>query len=128
MRSDHIVNSAQCARTPRDKLMHENFDVEPEVLKAKIISETARINWLELQKFYAAGSVVQVSAELDLVDVAFAFSQDDKAAVENWLQAGLVDRVGDAQAQLWVEQKAELWAVVISPWILVQDKAAQATH
>ncbi|GAA0677490.1 MULTISPECIES: DUF2288 domain-containing protein [Rheinheimera] len=108
--------------------MHENFDVEPDVLKAKIISETARINWLELQKFYAAGSVVQVSAELDLVDVAFAFSQDDKAAVENWLQAGLVDRVADTQAQLWVEQKAELWAVVISPWILVQDKAAQATH
>lgn len=29
--------------------MHENFDVEPDVLKAKIISETARINWMELQ-------------------------------------------------------------------------------
>ena len=128
MGSDHIVNSTQCDLTPRDKSMHENFDVEPDVLKAKIISETARINWLELQKFYAAGSVVQVSAELDLVEVAFAFSQDNKTAVQNWLQAGLVDRVGDAQAQLWVEQKAELWAVVISPWILVQDKAAQATH
>jgi hypothetical protein len=128
MGSEHIVNSEQCDLTPRDKTMHENFDVEPEVLKAKIISETARINWLELQKFYAAGSVVQVSAELDLVDVAFAFSQDDKTAVQNWLQSGLVDRVNDSQAQLWVEQKTELWAVVISPWILVQDKAAQATH
>ena len=113
---------------PRDQSMHENFDVEPDVLKAKIISETARINWLELQKFYAAGSVIQVSAELDLVDVAFAFSQDDKTAVQNWLQAGLVDRVNDTQAQLWVEQQAELWAVVISPWILVQDKAPQSTH
>lgn len=128
MGSEHIVSSEQCDLTPRDKTMHENFDVEPEVLKAKIISETARINWLELQKFYAAGSVVQVSAQLDLVDVAFAFSQDDKTAVQNWLQSGLVDRVNDSQAQLWVEQKTELWAVVISPWILVQDKAAQATH
>ena len=128
MGSDHIVNSEQCDLTPRDKLMHENFEVEPDVLKAKIISETARINWLELQKFYAAGSVVQVSAELDLVEVAFSFSQDDKTAVQNWLQAGLVDRVSDTQAQLWVEQKAELWAVVISPWILVQDKAGLSTH
>ena len=128
MGSDHIVNSEQFDLTPRDKSMHENFEVEPDVLKAKIISETARINWLELQKFYAAGSLVQVSAELDLVDVAFAFSQDDKTAVQNWLQSGLVDRVNDTQAQLWVEQQAELWAVVISPWILVQDKAAQATH
>jgi hypothetical protein len=108
--------------------MHENFEVEPDVLKAKIISETARINWLDLQKFYAAGSVIQVSAALDLVDVAFAFSQDDKAAVQHWLHAGLVDRVNDTQAQLWVEQQAELWAVVISPWILVQDKTAQAPH
>jgi hypothetical protein len=108
--------------------MHENFEVEPDVLKAKIVSETARISWSELQKFYAAGSVVEVSAELDLVDVAFAFSQDDKAAVQHWLQAGLVDRVADTRAQLWVEQQAELWAVVISPWILVQDKAAQSTH
>ncbi|CAI3805278.1 hypothetical protein JAMGFMIE_03832 [Rheinheimera sp. MM224] len=128
MGSEHIVNSEQCDLTPRDQLMHENFEVEPDVLKAKIISETARINWLELQKFYAAGSVVQVSAELDLVDVAFAFSQDDKTAVQNWLQAGLVDRVDDTQAVLWVEQKAELWAVVISPWILVQDKAGSSTH
>lgn len=108
--------------------MHENFEVEPDVLKAKIISETARINWLDLQKFYAAGSVVQVSAQLDLVDVAFAFSQDDKTAVQHWMHSGLVDRVNDTQAQLWVEQQAELWAVVISPWILVQDKTAQAPH
>jgi hypothetical protein len=108
--------------------MHENFDVEPDVLKAKIISETARINWLELQKFYAAGSLIQVSAELDLVDVAFAFSQDDKTSVQHWLQSGQVDRVSDTQAVLWLEQQAELWAVVISPWILVQDKAAQSTH
>ena len=115
------------AITPPDAHLIDD-EHNPELIKAKIISETARINWLELQKFYAAGSVVQVSAELDLVDVAFAFSQDDKTAVQNWLQAGLVDRVGDTQAQLWVEQKAELWAVVISPWILVQDKAGSSTH
>ncbi|WP_337841496.1 DUF2288 domain-containing protein [Rheinheimera sp.] len=103
--------------------MNENFAVEPEVQKAKITSETARINWLELQKFYAAGSVVQVAATLDLVEVAYAFSQDDKMQVQLWLQQGLVDRVNDSQAGLWFEQKAELWAVVVSPWVLVQDKA-----
>ena len=115
------------AITPPDAHLIDD-EHNPELIKAKIVSETARINWLELQKFYAAGSVVQVSAELDLVDVAFAFSQDDKTAVQSWLQAGLVDRVGDTQAQLWVEQQAELWAVVISPWILVQDKAGSSTH
>lgn len=104
-------------------MMNDNFEVEPEVLKAKITSETARINWLELQKFYAAGSVVQVAANLDLIDVAYAFSQDDKQQVQTWLQQGAIDRVADEQASRWYEEKTELWAVVVSPWILVQDKA-----
>ena len=102
--------------------MHENFEVEPDVLKAKIISETARINWLELQKFYAAGSVITVAAQLDLVDVAFAFSCDNKAQVADWLASGVVGRTTEQQAQQWFTQQTELWAVVISPWILVQDK------
>ena len=102
--------------------MHENFEVEPDVLKAKIISETARINWLELQKFYAAGAVITVSATLDLVEVAFAFSRDDKSRVADWLAAGTVGRTSEQQAQLWFDEKTELWAVVISPWVLVQHK------
>lgn len=93
-----------------------------ELLKAKITTETARINWLELQKFYAAGSVVAVDLSLDLVDVAFAFSQDHKQQVQDWLTQGLVKRVEDAQAKQWFDAKQTLWAVVIAPWVLVQDK------
>ena len=94
----------------------------PELIKAKIVTETARINWLDLQKFYAAGSVISVSAELDLVEVAFAFSQDDKARVAAWLATGQVERTAEEQAKQWYQAKADLWAVVISPWVLVQDK------
>ncbi|MDX3775580.1 DUF2288 domain-containing protein [Chromatiaceae bacterium AAb-1] len=94
----------------------------PELIKAKIITETARINWLELQKFYAAGAVIMVDPRLDLVEVAFAFSQDQKTPVSQWLAEGLVARVTDEQAQQWHSAGAELWAVVISPWVLVQDK------
>ena len=66
---------------------------------------------------------MQVAASLDLVEVAYAFSQDLKTQVQLWLQQGLVDRVNDSQAAVWFEQKADLWAVVVSPWVLVQDKA-----
>jgi hypothetical protein len=98
-------------------------DIEtPELIKAKIIKETARINWLELQKFYAAGSVVAVAPQLDLVEVAFAFSQDHSTLVQSWLEQGSVARVSEQQAQQWFDNQQELWAVVISPWVLVQDK------
>lgn len=104
--------------------MNENFDVEPEVLKAKIIAETAQINWLELQKFYAAGDVLLVSAALDLIEVACAFAKDDKPQVATWLKQGQLGRVEPAQAQSWYQQQTTLWAVVISPWVLVQDRAS----
>jgi len=105
--------------------MNENFEVEPEVLKAKITAETARIQWTELAKFYAAGQLLRVSAELDLIDVAFALATDQKALFADWLAGGLVHRVSDDEAMYWHEQQRELWAVVISPWILVQDKQPQ---
>lgn len=109
------------AITPPDAHLIDD-EHNPELIKAKIVSETARINWLELQKFYAAGAVISVDATLDLVEVAFAFSRDDKAVVAGWLEAGTVSRTNEQQAQDWYNNKAELWAVVISPWVLVQDK------
>ncbi len=104
--------------------MNENFEVEPEVLKAKITAETALIGWLELQKFYAAGDVLQVSALLDLIEVAYAFAKDDKTQVASWLAQGQLGRVAPDQAQAWYQQQTMLWAVVISPWVLVQDRAS----
>jgi hypothetical protein len=107
--------------TPSDAWLAEEAE-NPELIRAKIVSETARISWLELQKFYAAGSVISVAAELDLISVAFAFSRDDKQQVAQWLQSAQVERTSEQQAQQWYQQQAELWAVVISPWVLVQDK------
>lgn len=109
------------AITPPDA--HLALEAEtPQLIRAKIIAETARISWLDLQKFYAAGSVITVEPTLDLIDVAFAFNRDDKAQVAAWLAAGHVGRTSEQQATLWYQAKAELWAVVISPWVLVQDK------
>lgn len=108
--------------------MHDNFEVEPAVLKAKITGETARIGWHELQKFYAAGSVVVAAPAQDLVEVAFALATDQKAQVAEWLAAGLLWRATEQEARRWFEQNAELWAVVVSPWILVQDPSITQAH
>jgi len=63
---------------------------------------------------------VVVSPQLDLVDVAYCMSCDDKASVETWMGAGLVGQVSDAQAQEWLEANALVWSVVVRPWVLVQ--------
>jgi hypothetical protein len=88
--------------------------------KAKVNLETSQIAWKELQRFFAAGLAISVAAELDLVEVAFQFSVDNKNQVEQWLQAGLVAPVADQQASDWYQNDSEVGAVVIRPWVLVQ--------
>ena len=95
-------------------------DIRQEIYRAKVNLETSRIAWKELQRFFASGVAVAVDAELDLVEVAFQFSRDNKAQVERWLLGGKVARVSDEQAQTWHDADAEMWAVVVSPWVLVQ--------
>ena len=96
--------------------------MNPEDFKrASVNLETARIAWKELQRFFASGSAILVSAELDLVEVAFQISEDNKAQVLEWMQIGQIARVPDAQALAWYEADADVWAVVVRPYVLVQQ-------
>ncbi|WP_333607087.1 DUF2288 family protein [Arsukibacterium sp.] len=95
---------------------------DPALIEAKIISETAKISWLDLQKFYAAGSVLKVAAQADLVKVALALQQDDTAKISRWLASAEIGQPSVEQAQQWYQQQTQLWAVVIAPWVLVQQR------
>lgn len=92
-----------------------------EVYRTKINQETSRIAWKELQRFFASGATVLVAADLDLVEVAFQISEDNKHQVGQWLSDGKIGRVTDQQASTWYEADAEVWAVVVSPYVLIQE-------
>ena len=92
-----------------------------EVYRTKINQETSRIAWKELQRFFASGATVLVSAELDLVEAAFQISEDNKYQVSEWMSEGKIGKVTDTQASLWFETEAEVWAVVVSPYVLIQE-------
>lgn len=99
--------------------MSDNFT---ELEKAKVNSETSQIPWSELQRFFAAGLILAVADDLDLVEVAYQFSADNKIQVETWLNKQQIALVSDQQAQIWFDSQASVWAVVVKPWILVQHK------
>ena len=65
---------------------------------------------------------------LDLVEVAIQMHADNKLQFENWLISGMVGKVSDEQAAAWLAADAEVWAVVVSPWILVQQISQPNTH
>lgn len=89
--------------------------------KKEINLETSNISWHELQRFFASGLVVIVSTSLDLVDVAYQFSIDNKNQIECWLSEENIGLVSDQQALKWYNKNETLWAVVVKPWVLVQE-------
>lgn len=91
-------------------------------LKAKLNLETSQIAWHDLQTYFARGHVVRVAASLDLLEVAVELTADNKTRFEGWLAADLVGEVSPALAQSWYDHNTELWAVVVAPWVLVQDR------
>ncbi len=102
-------------------MIEELLRQDRELKRAKINSETAKIPWLDLQRFFAAGKVMHVTAGLDLVDVAYALEQDDVEQVKSWTDAMQLGPVSDDQAHDWFSSEASLWSVVVKPWVLVQE-------
>lgn len=91
-----------------------------EDVRVKLNKETGKIVWQELEKHFAAGNVVTVAAELDLIEVAYQVSQDNKTAVENWVAKQQLGAATDEQAAQWQAANSEFWAVVVAPLVLVQ--------
>ena len=92
-----------------------------EVVRAKIITETAKIPWQNLQRFFASGKTLFVNKELDLIDVAYSFQQDDSITVGEWLKSEHIKAVSTEQAKQWIAEESLVWAVVVKPWVLIQE-------
>jgi hypothetical protein len=92
-------------------------------LYVNLLGETAKIDWCDLERFFAQGKLLSVARDLDLVSVAEAIASDDTAQVTQWLSAGHVARMEAETARDYATRNPELWAVVVSPWICVQERA-----
>ncbi|HZE17513.1 MAG TPA: DUF2288 family protein, partial [Mycobacterium sp.] len=68
--------------------MHE----DEQELRARLNTETGRIEWAELERHFARGSVVRVSASLDMIEVAACMVRDDAEAIRNWMADGVLAR------------------------------------
>jgi hypothetical protein len=92
-----------------------------EELKAKLNLETGKLAWQELERFFARGVVIYLKPGLDLVEVACAITQDQKNEITKLLASGQVSKPSVDQVEEWHQDKQVFWAVVVSPWILIQE-------
>ena len=112
--------------------MSDNFETQidqansdgPE-LRQRLLGETARAPWAELQRFFAQGLVLAADGRLDLIEVGVVLATDNTAQFTHWREQGLLDQVSDEQASRWHEGDARLWTMVVKPWIVVQPEDAK---
>jgi hypothetical protein len=97
-------------------------DTPPDLnIKQKLNLETAKLSWSELQTFFARGVVIVVNPELDLLEIAAYLCDDRSNEIERLITEGKITRATDEHARHWVESEPIFWAVVVAPWVLVQE-------
>lgn len=92
-----------------------------EELKAKLNLETGKLAWQELERFFAKGSVIHVNQELDLVETAALIALDQKQQIAELMASNKISRPDMEQAGTWHQDEQVFWAVVVSPWVLIQE-------
>jgi len=97
-------------------------------LRHKLAAETGEIAWQELERHFARGVLIVVAPELNLIEAAARIAEDDKSALQEWIRSGLVARATDDHARRWADSKSPLWAVVVAPWVLVQESRPLKVH
>ena len=102
--------------------MSDASENDPAVIRQKLNHDTAKIKWGALHEHQQIECVIAVSTDLDLIDVACEFTLDNHDLVKVWLERAQITKVTDKQAQQWKIEERELWAVVVAPWVLVQEQ------
>jgi hypothetical protein len=103
---------------------------EPSERYLTLLGETAQVRWTELAPLHLRGVLLHIAGDLDLVSVAEAVAGDDAQQVAAWASSGLLQRMQADTAAAFEANNAPLWAVVVAPWVLVQqrhDDARQAS-
>ena len=96
-----------------------------DLLRAKLNLETAQLAWPELERHFARGDVIKVATGMDLIDAALNIAENNAATVQEWLAEGRIARAQLSDAEDWHARKPMFWAVVVAPWVLVQEVTRQ---
>lgn len=96
-----------------------------DLLRAKLNLETAQLQWPELERHFARGDVIKVAMGMDLIEAALHIAENQTDIVQTWLGDGQIARAEMSDAEDWYARQPMFWAVVVAPWVLVQEVKKQ---
>lgn len=96
-----------------------------DLLRAKLNLETAKLQWSELERHFARGDVIKVAIGTDLIEAALSVAENKTGVIQTWLAEGRIARAEMGDAEDWHVRQPMFWAVVVAPWVLVQEVVKQ---
>ena len=92
-----------------------------DLLRAKLNLETAQLPWAELERHFARGDVIKVAVGTDLIEAALHVAENNTEVVQAWLSEARMARADMRDAEGWNARTSQFWAVVVAPWVMVQE-------
>ncbi|MEM7195000.1 MAG: DUF2288 family protein [Pseudomonadota bacterium] len=96
------------------------FDQLP--LDQRLNLQTGRVYWDELAPHFARGVVLTVDRTVDLIGLAEIMVADDKDKISSLMEIGHLEKTSVQSASKWNDSGQTLWALVVAPWVLVQEE------
>jgi hypothetical protein len=84
-------------------------------------AQAGKLTWAELARHFARGMVICIDQDEDLIEVAGNLVSDSRETVQELQGKGLLKRADDNDAIRWQQEDSVFWAVVVAPWVLVQE-------
>lgn len=94
-----------------------------ESLREHYQKDAGPIRWKDLERFFAQGVLIEVDSSLNLIDVAVAMGLDQSEKIKEWMAKELYRKISDECALDWIKRDPILVAIVVNPWIIVQEPA-----
>jgi len=84
-------------------------------------SQIASCQWSDLTDHVARGALILIAPRLDLVEAAVAVAEDRADLVEQWVNAGLISKPTQAQADQFESSSDTVFRfVIVQPLVLAK--------
>jgi len=108
------------AEEPSKNLQYDILGDDQSSAADKIAKYTGEVDWSYIKPHYKSGAMIYVDPELNLTEVAEAFTKDDKSKVQDWLKSADLVKPSHLHEDWWEHDQTRFTAVVITPFVLAQ--------
>lgn len=104
-------------------MSEENLEKnDPKSIKKKLEGEVGSACWSVLKPHFLRGAIITIAPDLDIIDVGVSLATDDSAQIEEWMNGGKITKPSQSDAEEWEKAGTEVTTLVISPFVLVQQR------